>query len=90
LNCVQNDVFDMSKIITVSAPGKVFLMGEHAVVYGKPALQSTIDKRCVVTLTQHNKKTLTITSTQVDTPLQTTLDDMVAFTQQARKTCARV
>lgn len=36
--------------ITVSAPGKVFLMGEHAVVYGKPALLSCINKRVYVTV----------------------------------------
>lgn len=36
--------------ITVSAPGKIFLMGEHAVVYGKPALLSCINKRVYVTI----------------------------------------
>lgn len=36
--------------ITVSAPGKIHLLGEHAVVYGKPALLSAIDKRLYVTI----------------------------------------
>lgn len=36
--------------VTVSAPGKIFLMGEHAVVYGKPALLSCINKRVYVTI----------------------------------------
>jgi mevalonate kinase len=36
--------------VIVSAPGKVHLMGEHAVVYGKPALLSAINKRLIVTL----------------------------------------
>src|SRR3989344_488945 len=35
---------DMNKVI-VSAPGKIHLMGEHAVVYGKPALLAAINKR---------------------------------------------
>jgi len=34
--------------VTVSAPGKIHLMGEHAVVYGKPALLTAIDKRLYV------------------------------------------
>ena len=34
--------------IIVSAPGKIHLLGEHAVVYGKPALLAAIDKRLYV------------------------------------------
>lgn len=34
--------------ITVSAPAKIHLLGEHAVVYGKPALLASIDKRIYV------------------------------------------
>lgn len=35
-------------MITTSAPGKVILFGEHAVVYGEPALVCAIDKRVYV------------------------------------------
>lgn len=37
-------------MIKFSAPGKIHLLGEHAVVYGKPALLSAINLRVKVTL----------------------------------------
>jgi len=37
----------------VSAPGKVHLIGEHAVVYGEPAIIAAIDKRCFVDATKN-------------------------------------
>ena len=43
-------------MITVSVPSKVHLLGEHAVVYGKPALLAAIDKRISVTINYSKNK----------------------------------
>lgn len=39
------------KKIKVSAPGKIHLLGEHAAVYGKPALLAAINKRIYAEIT---------------------------------------
>ena len=38
------------KKITVSAPGKLMLMGEHAVVYGRPCIVTAVGQRMKVTV----------------------------------------
>src|SRR5689334_3368158 len=47
-------------MIKVSVPGKIHLMGEHAVVYGKPALLAAINKRLTVSI--QSSKTFSIVS----------------------------
>jgi len=37
-------------MVTSSAPGKIYLFGEHAVVYGEPAVPCAIDRRARVTV----------------------------------------
>lgn len=46
----------MSKT-TVTVPGKVHLMGEHTVVYGKPALLAAVNLRMTVTVEHNPDKT---------------------------------
>jgi len=36
--------------VTISVPGKIIITGEHAVVYGKPALAAAVDRRLTVEL----------------------------------------
>lgn len=43
--------------ITVSSPGKIHLLGEHAVVYGKPAFLSAINVRTYATIDSCKEKT---------------------------------
>ena len=44
------------KTIVVSAPGKIHFLGEHAVVYGKPAFLAAINKRIFVTISETRQK----------------------------------
>ncbi|UTB33161.1 MAG: mevalonate kinase [Methanobacterium sp. ERen5] len=43
-----------SRKVTASAPGKTILFGEHAVVYGKPAIAASVDKRAYVTISKRD------------------------------------
>ncbi|MCQ2056326.1 MAG: mevalonate kinase [archaeon] len=46
------------KKFTASSPGKFILMGEHAVVYGKPAVALAINKRLTCTISESTKLTI--------------------------------
>ncbi len=39
-----------NRTITVSAPGKLLLMGDHAVVYGRPCIVTAVDSRMTMTV----------------------------------------
>lgn len=44
-------------MVTSSAPGKVYLFGEHAVVYGEPAVPCAIERRARVTVERREEGT---------------------------------
>lgn len=48
--------------VTASAPGKVILFGEHAVVYGEPAIAGAIDKRIYATAAKRNDDVINVSS----------------------------
>lgn len=51
--------------ITVSAPGKLMLLGEHAVVYGHPCLVTAVEQRLKVTVEKSNTNGLTLNAPDV-------------------------
>ena len=47
-------------MVTSSAPGKVYLFGEHAVVYGEPAVPCAVERRATVTVEERNDDRLRV------------------------------
>ena len=47
-------------MVTSSAPGKVYLFGEHAVVYGEPAVPCAIELRAEVTVRKRERQGLRV------------------------------
>ena len=51
--------------ISVSAPGKLMLLGEHAVVYGQPCIVTAVDKRLTVSARRTSGSQIKIDAPQV-------------------------
>lgn len=47
-------------MVTSSAPGKVYLFGEHAVVYGEPAVPCAVERRATVTVEERDDDRLRV------------------------------
>jgi mevalonate kinase len=54
--------------VTTSAPGKITLFGEHAVVYGQPALVSAIDRRLYVTVEERGDSSIKVSALDLHIP----------------------
>jgi mevalonate kinase len=54
----------MNNKITTSAPGKLMLLGEHAVVYGRPCLVTAVTVRIHVTVSRQGTPGLTVNAPQ--------------------------
>ncbi|MFB6183017.1 MAG: mevalonate kinase [Haloarculaceae archaeon] len=52
-------------MVTSSAPGKVYLFGEHAVVYGEPAVPCAIERRARVTVEESDASELRVHATDL-------------------------
>ncbi len=57
----------MSKL-TASAPGKLLLFGDHAVVYGYPCIVTAVDQRMYVTVESTESEFLEVCALDVHTP----------------------
>lgn len=52
-------------MVTSSAPGKVYLFGEHAVVYGEPAVPCAIERRAHVTVEARDDENVHVTASDL-------------------------
>lgn len=54
------------KKVTVSAPGKLMLFGEHAVVYGHPCIVTAVDQRMFLTAEKNEAEEFVLNASDVD------------------------
>ena len=76
----------IKKKTTASAPGKTHLLGEHVVVYGKPALLTAVGLRCNILITPHNFKKIEVSSRELNQSSSFDLEEVFSITTKAQKT----
>lgn len=67
---------------TVSAPGKVILFGEHSVVFGKPALAASINKRTTLVFETKNSDVLDLDFSMLNLTLSLPLKEVQEILQK--------
>ncbi len=72
-------------MIAVSAPGKIHLLGEHSVVYGKPAILTAVDRRTTITLTERRDDFVVITTPDLSQTAKLTQEQIIEKTVHARR-----
>lgn len=72
--------------ITVSAPGKLMLLGEHAVVYNRPCIVTAVDSRIKVTAETREDGLLVINAPQLqDKPYQRAIGELGSNAEKVPK-----
>jgi mevalonate kinase len=71
--------------IAVSAPGKLILLGEHAVVYGRPALVAAIDRRLTVRISPRQDAAVRLDLPGLGHVEETSWPQVLAYAHAARE-----
>jgi len=69
----------------ISSPGKLHIIGEHSVVYGKPAILSAVNKRCFCEISERQDKDILIVSEDLQSKMQISQDIILERTKNARE-----
>ncbi len=72
-------------MIKVSAPGKLHLLGEHAIVYNKPAILAAVGKRCFVEITPRKDKKIKVLSRNYNTSTLRSVKEIAEKFDKAQK-----
>jgi mevalonate kinase len=70
--------------IKIIVPSKIHLLGEHAVVYGKPAILTSVGLYCYINLSPRSDTKINIISDQINQNIDTTVDDIFEISHNFR------
>lgn len=79
------DAVDANGRTAVSVPGKLILMGEHAVVYHRPALVATVDLRLRVTLADRDDEGIHVRLPQVGVDEHVSWGETLDYARRSRE-----
>ncbi len=73
------------KNVKVSAPGKLHLLGEHAIVYNKPAILTAVSRRCFVEISTRDDGKINVLSKSYEKDLTLSFEEVVSKFNKAQK-----